>query len=274
MADPLDLRALLALVSSLAPSVHGSSPLQRPTDAAVALVHAIHTGLGFRLVPSTPTQHEAATGVQDEPTEADAGGDDDARSETTTAVDPDEGQPPENVLPASWNARGEDSYMFEYRHAQSAMTFRVRVGRMGNRIQVDAMPEVSSSLASGRDGGRDGQKGRLEDGLETPLCESGCCCRICRVEQSMFLPRRRMMMKGPGQTATPLPYHASAVQLTAHTQDGAPHTISLLVNDLLDTSAFPIPPGQAANAEGDARARAHGFRSLDACVSIARAIHS
>jgi hypothetical protein len=66
-----------------------------------------------------------------------------------------------------------------------------------------------------------------------------------------------------------LPYLARVhVRLTANTQDGAPHTISLLVNDLLDTAAFPVPPGQAANAEGDAQARALGFRSLDACVSL------
>ncbi|BEJ17759.1 hypothetical protein CspHIS471_0700270 [Cutaneotrichosporon sp. HIS471] len=186
MANPLDPRSLLALVASLAPSVHGSSPLPHPTDAAAALVHAIHTALDFRLVPSTPTPQDPDAGVQNEPTELDACADDDAQSETATAVDPDEGQPPENALPATWNARGEDSYMFEYRHGQSAMTFRVRVGRMGNRIQVDAMPE-----------------------------------------------------------------------------DGPPHTISLLVNDLLDASAFPVPPSQAANAEGDAEARVLGFRSLD-----------
>ncbi|KLT39540.1 hypothetical protein CC85DRAFT_192105 [Cutaneotrichosporon oleaginosum] len=188
MADPLDSRALLALVTSVAPSVHGSSPLPRTTDAAAALVHVIHVALDFRLAPSTPTQADVAAGAQDDLTEAAGDGDnDDARSETTTAVDPDEGPVSENVLPASWNARGEDSYMFEYRHPQSAMTFRVRVGRMGNRIQVDAMPE-----------------------------------------------------------------------------DGVPHTISLVVNDLLDPSAFPVPSGQAANAEGEAQAHALGFRSLDA----------
>ncbi len=149
MTDPLDPRALLALVASLAPSVHGSSALPRATDAAAALVHAIHTALDFRLAPGTPTPQTQHGDVQDEPTDGDASVDDDARSETTTAVDPDEGQAPENVLPANWNARGEDSYMFEYRHPQSAMTFRVRVGRMGNRIQIDGMPEVSPSVASG-----------------------------------------------------------------------------------------------------------------------------
>ncbi|GMK58008.1 hypothetical protein CspeluHIS016_0500400 [Cutaneotrichosporon spelunceum] len=190
MSDPLASSALLALLVSLTPSVHASSPLPRPTDAAAALVHAIHTALDFRLIPATRTQQDTDTAVQDEPIGPDAAADDDTQSETATAVDPDEGQPPANALPASWNARGEESYMFEYRHAQSAMMFRVRVGRMGNRIQVDAMPE-----------------------------------------------------------------------------DGAPHTISLLVNDLLDTAAFPIPAGQAANsanAEDGTQARALGFRSQDA----------
>lgn len=153
MADPLDPRALLSLLIATTPSVHGSSPLPLPTDAAAALVHAIHTALGFRLAPSTPTQ-EGQAGPSGSLDDADAaaavaneGDDDDARSETTTAVDPDEAPsvsaPPENILPANWNARGEDSYMFEYRHEQSAMTFRVRVGRMGQRIQVDAAAEVS-----------------------------------------------------------------------------------------------------------------------------------
>lgn len=152
--DPLDPRSLLSLLSATAPSVHGSSALPHPTDAAAGLVHAIHTALGFRLVPSTPTQGQQApsSAYNDDDaasTTATAGteDDDDARSETTTAVDPDETPdvdvPRENVLPATWNARGEDSYMFEYRHEQSAMTFRVRVGRMGQRIQVDAAAEVS-----------------------------------------------------------------------------------------------------------------------------------
>jgi hypothetical protein len=144
MSNPLDIASLLGSLPTLLPR-STSSPLPHPTDAVAALVHAIHTSLGFRLVgqPSGPASAQAAQPSQAIPEpEAEA---DDGASETATAVDQEEDaeRAPAGRLPEGWNARGEDSYAFEYRHEQSAMTFRVRVGRMGGRVQVDAMAEVS-----------------------------------------------------------------------------------------------------------------------------------
>lgn len=149
----LDAEALLLILPTLLPR-STSSPLPHPTDSVAALVHTIHTQLGFRLlaVPgqgsSQPCAAEGSSSGAGGASEQDASGDneDDDMSETTTAVDPNEdtGSGPVNVLPAGWNARGEDSYSFEYRHEQSSMVFRVRVGRMGTRVTVDGMAEDSA----------------------------------------------------------------------------------------------------------------------------------
>ncbi|WVQ99215.1 hypothetical protein IAU59_006347 [Kwoniella sp. CBS 9459] len=102
----------------------------------------------------------AGTGNDDIDVDVDV---DDGASETTTAVDPETDADaeaadanvnvnvasgsarPQNVLEnrlrEGWNARGEESYTFQYRHGQSALSFRVRIGRMGGRVQVDAMAE-------------------------------------------------------------------------------------------------------------------------------------
>ncbi|TYJ53760.1 hypothetical protein B9479_005599 [Cryptococcus floricola] len=137
MASPLDPNALLNTLQGLLPR-GTTSPLPHPTDSPAALVHAIHTALGFRLVPSQ-TFHPHPTPGPNDDQEEDV---DDNQSEIT-AVDPDptDDAPTPNALGQDWNTRGEDSYTFEYRHAQSAMVFRVRVGRMGGRVQVDAMAE-------------------------------------------------------------------------------------------------------------------------------------
>ena len=72
---------------------------------------------------------------------------DDGASDTDTAVDnDDDGTSVDNALNSGWNDRGEDTYSFEYKHEQSSMTFRVRVGKMGGRVQIDATAEVSSRL--------------------------------------------------------------------------------------------------------------------------------
>ncbi|WVR07238.1 hypothetical protein IAU60_004279 [Kwoniella sp. DSM 27419] len=157
MSDPLDTSRLLKVLPQLLPR-GTSSPLPKPTDSVTALVHTIHTSLRFRLVHSDRVNvsgtGEASTSSaqdagQDENTDVDI---DDGASETTTAVDADEaeqgGDGPsnsrtsdENRLEVGWKDRGEDSYTFRYRHEQSAMSFHVRVGRMGGRVQVDAMAE-------------------------------------------------------------------------------------------------------------------------------------
>ena len=139
MPDLLDATRILILLPVLLPP-STSSPLPNPTDAVAALIHAIHANLDFRLVPSaTPTPVTAAA-LDNVSTQAEI---DDGASETATAVEAeDDTRASEGQLSAGWNARGEDSYVFEYRHPQSAMTFRVRVGRMGGRVQIDAMAEV------------------------------------------------------------------------------------------------------------------------------------
>lgn len=139
MSDPLDTTNLLRSLLALLPRA-SDSPLRNPTDAIAALVHTIHTALDFRLINPAPaanttsSSNTAASGEEEDT--------DDAASETATAVDQDEGSDVPNQLAEGWNARGEDSYVFEYRHEQSSMVFRVRIGRMGGRVQIDAMAEV------------------------------------------------------------------------------------------------------------------------------------
>lgn len=135
MADPLDVNNILELLPTLLPR-STSSPLPHTTDALAALVHTIHTALAFRLIrPATADITETAVQEQQDF--------DDGASETTTAVDQEEAEGDvEGRLWTGWNHRAEDSYSFEYRHEQSSMTFRLRVGRMGGRVQIDAMAEV------------------------------------------------------------------------------------------------------------------------------------
>lgn len=161
----LELLPLLIPASrttSSTPSASGpSTKLLHPTDAVAALVHAIQTALKFRLViPPGQVADDLGDrlGVNDHTKDADGG--DDTRSEADTAVeDDDEGEAGNgseastvyvtnqevvaNILPQSWNARGEDAYTFSYKHEQSGMTFMVKVGRLGGRINVTGMAEVS-----------------------------------------------------------------------------------------------------------------------------------
>ncbi|GFZ44117.1 hypothetical protein JCM24511_01838 [Saitozyma sp. JCM 24511] len=191
MSNPLDTASLLGTLPTLLPR-STTSPLPHPTDAVAALVHTIHTSLGFRLAaqPSASASAQPSQPLQAAPEpESEA---DDGASETATAVDQEEDaeRAPAGRLPEGWNARGEDSYAFEYRHEQSAMTFRVRVGRMGGRVQVDAMAE-----------------------------------------------------------------------------DGAPHTLSAVVGDVLTPPAFPIPSSATSSgstsASAEAPARSLGFKSTE-----------
>ena len=147
MSNPLDPTALLALLPTLLPR-STSSPLPHPTDAVAALVHSIHISLDFRVTTAPTISQPRFTSDQHIDTAASAQTDvDDGASDTATAVDQEEDAASvAGQLPPGWNGRGEDSYSFEYRHAQSSMVFRVRVGRMGGRVQVDAMAEVSQAL--------------------------------------------------------------------------------------------------------------------------------
>lgn len=144
MPDPLDASNILYLLPTLLPR-STSSPLPHTTDALAALVHTIHTALHFRLIrPATLDESDPSS--QEQPQQDF----DDGASETTTAVDQDEAEGDvEGRLWTGWNHRAEDSYSFEYRHEQSSLTFRLRVGRMGGRVQIDAMAEVCFELDSG-----------------------------------------------------------------------------------------------------------------------------
>lgn len=155
MSNPLDAISLLRLLNDLLPR-SSSSRLPQPTDAVAVLIHTIHTALQFRLIPgSTPSTstHPAPAPAQTSHTLVRAV-EDDSMSETTAVdrEDEDTGEGGsgsggvEGRLEEGWNSRGEDSYVFEYRHEQSSMVFRIRVGRMGGRVQIDAMAAVRSHL--------------------------------------------------------------------------------------------------------------------------------
>ena len=139
MPNPLDVTHLLRTLPSLLPP-STSSPLKAPTDAIAALVHTIHASLLFRLVQ--PALQETPGSAQEDDSI------DDTASEITAVDDVEDTTEVENRLAPSWHARGEDGYAFEYRHGQSAMIFRVRVGRMGGRVQIDAMAEVGMAAGT------------------------------------------------------------------------------------------------------------------------------
>ena len=169
MTDPTSTSTLQQLVPYLLPERgQEGSTLTAPTDLAAVLVHAIHTSLEFRLVrpaPSSSTTQSAEHQEEDEQQRQGRPDDnEDTFSETETAVNADDdddeqaGRPSassssldtrfvrlatEARLPAGWNDRGEDSYTFTYKHEQSGLSFIVRVGRMGARINVSGMAEVS-----------------------------------------------------------------------------------------------------------------------------------
>jgi proteasome inhibitor subunit 1 (PI31) len=167
MPDPTLPKALVALVPHLLPAT-GDASLDTPTDLIAALVHAIQISLGFRLA-NTPSQQNSDDKGPPRQTEDDRvpesrprNNDDDTFSETETAVNDDEQvQPPSEGLAVSrsiidaakllpgWNSRGEDSYTFEYKHEQSGLKFIIRVGRMGGRVNVSGMAEVSISRRCG-----------------------------------------------------------------------------------------------------------------------------
>ncbi|WWC61651.1 uncharacterized protein I303_104235 [Kwoniella dejecticola CBS 10117] len=142
--NPLDPTNLLKLIPRIAPR-STSSPLPKPTDSVAILIHAIHTSLRFRVIQPAPSS-SAGQSTQQTTRSADNEVEDidDGASETATAVDAEEDsstQPQEGVLSVGWNERGEDTYSLQYRHEQSSLSFRIRIGRMGSRVQIDAMAE-------------------------------------------------------------------------------------------------------------------------------------
>lgn len=146
----MDTQGILALAQFLRPTGSGPS-LVHSTDLIALVIHSIQVAVNFRLNPPT-------NDLQSEAKEDDGRDDDDAVSESDTAVGDDDdscsprfpaslGITPEDALqsrlPTGWNSRGEDSYTFTYRHAQSSMGFVVKVGKIGGRVSVMGMAEVS-----------------------------------------------------------------------------------------------------------------------------------
>ena len=175
MPNPIGARELLQALPSLL--ARTDWPLSQPADAAAALVHTIHIALGFRSVrpaapvPSTSAPQESGQQQQQGDGDDDDDGDgarrgqgegpeqgqgqeqdfDDSQTEATyvnpDTVDDDDddsgaGSSRQGRLADDWNAHGEGSYVLEYKHEQSSMEFRIRVGRMGGLVQVDAMAAV------------------------------------------------------------------------------------------------------------------------------------
>jgi hypothetical protein len=126
--NPLEADSLLATIPHLLPNP--TSQLRAPSDGLAALIHSIHTALGFRLTgPAAQSQSQ--------------GKEDDTNSEAT-AVNQDQASPEHaSRLANGWNIHGEDMYAFEYRHEQSSLVFRIRIMKMGDRIQVVGVAEVS-----------------------------------------------------------------------------------------------------------------------------------
>jgi proteasome inhibitor subunit 1 (PI31) len=148
----MDTQALIELAQFLLPTGPGPS-LKHPTDLIALLIHAIQVAVNFRLDPPTTDQ-------QSESQDDKEGDNYDTVSESDTAVGDDENdssparfpaslgitleQALQSRLPRGWNSRGEDSYTFSYRHAQSSLGFVVKVGKIGGRVSVMGMVEVSS----------------------------------------------------------------------------------------------------------------------------------
>lgn len=151
--SPPNTHAILSLATFLLPHTTPPTTLTHATDLVALITHATLVSLGFRLDP--PTQPHTDTAEQETGEEEE---DDDAA--TVVADDPPEPQGlpftslgvTEDVaarsrLPEGWNAGGEDSYTFTYRHAQSQLSFVVKVGRMGSRVCVSGMAEVCPVFA-------------------------------------------------------------------------------------------------------------------------------
>jgi proteasome inhibitor subunit 1 (PI31) len=157
MSDPTSTSTLQQLVPYLLPERgQPGSTLTAPTDLAAVLVHAIHTSLEFRLIrPATPSgsRNQSADTEEQDDDEGQQRRGEDTEDTVSQAL---QGQSSsssldarfvrlatEARLPSGWNDRGEDSYTFTYKHEQSGLSFIVRVGRMGGRVNVSGMAEVS-----------------------------------------------------------------------------------------------------------------------------------
>lgn len=164
--SPPNTQAILSLATYLLPRTIPPTTLTHPTDLIALVIHATQVSLGFRLdPPSAPTTSDTAT-------EEETGEDDDDAA-TAVADDPPEPEgraftslgvseelAAQSRLSEGWDARGEDSYTFTYRHAQSQLSFVVKVGRMGGRVCVSGMAEVRPRERMDRMGAHSFGKGR------------------------------------------------------------------------------------------------------------------
>lgn len=160
-------------VASLAPTLLPSSPtaaatLDNPSSIVALIVHTLQTCLEFKLVIDPTPSHDPtrlADSSASEPTietandTQDEDDDGDAVSETDTAVEEQDRQvtslaatsssstvPREilenNKLGSDWK-RAADYYSFEYTHHQSSLRFTITVAKMGARVNITGMAQVS-----------------------------------------------------------------------------------------------------------------------------------
>lgn len=101
----LDPAALTTHLVSILPDTN--KRLSSAHDGLAALVHAIFTTLGFRLIAI-----------------------DDTSSARTFE---------NNVLPEDWNTNGLTDHALRYRHEQSSLEFLVKTVRLGQRTLINAI---------------------------------------------------------------------------------------------------------------------------------------
>ncbi|KAH0840057.1 PI31 proteasome regulator N-terminal-domain-containing protein [Lanmaoa asiatica] len=110
----LDPAALTTQLLALLPP--SNNCLSSSHDGLAALVHAIFTTLGFRLIATDDTSS--------------------ARSFHN------------NVLPEDWNTRGSTDHTLRYRHEQSSLEFLVKIVGLGQRTLINAIALESDKSAS------------------------------------------------------------------------------------------------------------------------------
>ena len=101
-SNALDPAAILAVIPTLLPE--GDKQLGHPQDAIAALLHAVMSILGFRLI-----------------------GLDDSSSDV---------QYENNALPAEWKKASPDLYALRYKHDQSSLEFLLKIIKLSKRLVI------------------------------------------------------------------------------------------------------------------------------------------
>lgn len=115
MTSPIDISALRARIFSFLTQTPVTLPY--PTASVAAVIHAVNLARGLQLRSTTAVEASGAASSA-------------AAAQTVGALPP-------------WNS---DACTLTYVSGKNEATFRVRVGLLGPRIQVDAVYEVSGML--------------------------------------------------------------------------------------------------------------------------------